>query len=155
MLRLKTLQEKVKEEKETQKDIEIIPLNTDTESNTLISSENLSQENSLNKNNEDLSNVEFRVQSFFNIPTENHEKLFDFIYDYTFLCSFHPSVRTQWAEKMFDLLKHNGELCTLIFPIRSTFFFLLCRVHYFFFRVLLYSILYFFIILFIVLLIIQ
>ena len=67
-----------------------------------------------------MNNVEFRVQSFFNIPTENHEKLFDFIYDYTFLCSFHPSVRTQWAEKMFDLLKYNGELCTLIFPIHES-----------------------------------
>ena len=134
MQRLKMLREKQKENEKDKSEtetetgtgtgtVEIIPLNTDTvsnssQSNILISTANKLNEDSLNKKNEDLNNVEFRVQSFFNIPTENHEKLFDFIYDYTFLCSFHPSVRTQWAEKMFDLLKYKGELCTLIFPIR-------------------------------------
>ena len=57
--------------------------------------------------------------SFFDLPTEK-EDLFDFIYDYTFLCAFDVTVRTLWAEKMSDLLKIGGELLTLIFPLSET-----------------------------------
>lgn len=44
---------------------------------------------------------------------------FDFIYDYTFFCALHPSLHTEWAKQMFDLLSPNGQLCTLIYPIMS------------------------------------
>ena len=64
-------------------------------------------------------NVEFREMSFFDLSTEK-EDLFDFIYDYTFLCAFDVTVRTLWAEKMSDLLKIGGELLTLIFPLSET-----------------------------------
>ena len=64
-------------------------------------------------------NVEFRALSFFDLSTEK-EDLFDFIYDYTFLCALDISVRTLWAEKMSDLLIIGGELMTLIFPLSET-----------------------------------
>lgn len=69
-----------------------------------------------NNSNENPYNVEFRAISFFDISTEKAD-LFDFIYDYTFLCAFDPSVRTLWAEKMSDLLNIGGELLTIIFPL--------------------------------------
>ena len=56
--------------------------------------------------------ISFSTASFFDV-----EGLFDFIYDYTFLCALHPSVRKLWAEKMSDLLQKGGELLTLIYPI--------------------------------------
>ena len=56
--------------------------------------------------------------SFFDLPEDESQK-FDFIYDYTFLCALDPSIRTAWAEKMARLLKPDGELLTLIFPIRE------------------------------------
>ncbi|XP_058101918.1 probable thiol methyltransferase 2 isoform X2 [Magnolia sinica] len=46
-------------------------------------------------------------------PTE----LFDLIFDYTFFCAIEPSLRSSWASKVKDLLKADGELITLMFPI--------------------------------------
>eukprot|EP00257_Ricinus_communis_P021353 XP_015580826.1 probable thiol methyltransferase 2 isoform X1 [Ricinus communis] len=46
-------------------------------------------------------------------PTE----LFDLIFDYTFFCAIEPEMRSQWAIRIQDLLKPDGELITLIFPI--------------------------------------
>lgn len=46
-------------------------------------------------------------------PTE----LFDLIFDYTFFCAIEPSMRSAWANKMCDLLKPDGKLLTLMFPI--------------------------------------
>ncbi|XP_009781476.2 putative thiol methyltransferase 2 isoform X2 [Nicotiana tabacum] len=43
--------------------------------------------------------------------------LFDLIFDYTFFCAIEPEVRAQWASRIRDLLKPDGELITLIFPI--------------------------------------
>ncbi|MCB9592480.1 MAG: methyltransferase domain-containing protein [Sandaracinaceae bacterium] len=42
---------------------------------------------------------------------------FDVIFDYTFLCALDPSVRPQWAKKMDALLRPDGELVTLVFPV--------------------------------------
>lgn len=42
-------------------------------------------------------------------------ELFDLIFDYTFFCAFHPSMRPAWAKRMTDLLKPNGELITLMY----------------------------------------
>jgi methyl halide transferase len=63
------------------------------------------------------SSVHFLQTSFFDLPTHQEEDLFDFIYDYTFMCALHPSLRTEWAKKMSALLKPGGQLCTLIYPI--------------------------------------
>lgn len=46
------------------------------------------------------------------------EKSFDIIWDYTFLCALPPEMRSAWAKKMADLVEPQGELVTLIFPIR-------------------------------------
>ena len=54
--------------------------------------------------------------SFFDL---NSEEKFDFVYDYTFLCALNPSIRSDWANKMSELIKPGGELLTLIFPIRE------------------------------------
>ncbi|XP_016471121.1 putative thiol methyltransferase 2 isoform X1 [Nicotiana tabacum] len=43
--------------------------------------------------------------------------LFDLIFDYTFFCAIEPEMRAQWASRIRDLLKPDGELITLIFPI--------------------------------------
>lgn len=42
---------------------------------------------------------------------------FDLIFDYTFFCAIEPSMRSAWGKRVAELLKHNGELITLMFPI--------------------------------------
>lgn len=61
-------------------------------------------------------NSEFDVTSFFDLNL-SAPNLFDFVYDYTFLCALDPSIRTDWATKMSQIIKSGGELLTLIFPI--------------------------------------
>ncbi|XAR54724.1 Methyl halide transferase [Bertholletia excelsa] len=48
-------------------------------------------------------------------PTE----LFDLIVDYMFFCAIEPGKRSVWASQMRDLLKPDGELITLIFPVSN------------------------------------
>ncbi|XP_041989791.1 probable thiol methyltransferase 2 isoform X1 [Salvia splendens] len=45
------------------------------------------------------------------------DQLFDLIFDYTFFCAIEPELRSLWAKKMSNLLKPDGELITLIYPI--------------------------------------
>ena len=42
---------------------------------------------------------------------------FDLVWDYTFLCAIDPSRRDEWAAQMERLVKPEGELVTLIFPV--------------------------------------
>jgi len=42
---------------------------------------------------------------------------FDLIYDYTFLCALLPETRKSWATRMGDLLKPDGMLVCLEFPL--------------------------------------
>lgn len=58
--------------------------------------------------------LKFRLQNFFDLPVEDK---YDFVYDYTFLCALDPSIREDWAKKMAGLVKPNGLLMTVIFPI--------------------------------------
>ncbi|GMH28040.1 hypothetical protein Nepgr_029883 [Nepenthes gracilis] len=44
-------------------------------------------------------------------------ELFDLIIDYTFFCAIEPNMRSSWASRMRDLLKLDGELVTIMFPI--------------------------------------
>lgn len=44
---------------------------------------------------------------------------FDLVWDYTFLCAIDPSRRWEWVERMDALLAPDGELVTLIFPVRE------------------------------------
>uniref|UniRef100_A0A0E0D9G9 Thiol methyltransferase 2 n=1 Tax=Oryza meridionalis TaxID=40149 RepID=A0A0E0D9G9_9ORYZ len=40
---------------------------------------------------------------------------FHLIFDYTFFCALHPSMRPAWAKRMADLLRPDGELITLMY----------------------------------------
>lgn len=43
------------------------------------------------------------------------EKNFDLILEQTFFCAIHPSLRTRYAEKMFELLSRKGKLVGVLF----------------------------------------
>jgi hypothetical protein len=58
----------------------------------------------------------FRTADFF---TFDDDQPFDLVWDYTFLCAIEPEMRTAWVEHMRELIAPDGELVTLIFPIRS------------------------------------
>ena len=47
------------------------------------------------------------------------DQQFDFAYDYTFLCALNPNQRDLWAKKYSEVLKPNGRLVTVVFPIGS------------------------------------
>ncbi|XP_073000543.1 probable thiol methyltransferase 2 [Typha latifolia] len=49
--------------------------------------------------------------------TWNPMELFDLIFDYTFFCAIDPCLRSDWAKKIRDILKPDGELITLIYTI--------------------------------------
>ncbi|XP_071939710.1 probable thiol methyltransferase 2 isoform X1 [Coffea arabica] len=57
---------------------------------------------------------EFLKADFF---TWRPTQLFDLIFDYTFFCAIDPDIRPSWAVRIRDLLKPDGELITLMFPI--------------------------------------
>jgi hypothetical protein len=61
--------------------------------------------------------VEFKCMSFFDIETDTPEKLWDFVYDYIFLCSLDPRIHDKWAKKMKELVKIDGELLCMVFPV--------------------------------------
>ncbi|XP_024008783.1 probable thiol methyltransferase 1 isoform X3 [Eutrema salsugineum] len=44
-------------------------------------------------------------------------ELFDLIFDYVFFCAIEPEMRAAWAKSMHELLKPDGELITLMYPI--------------------------------------
>ncbi|KFK37213.1 thiocyanate methyltransferase 1, partial [Arabis alpina] len=44
-------------------------------------------------------------------------ELFDCIFDYVFFCAIEPEMRPAWAKSMNELLKPDGELITLMYPI--------------------------------------
>ncbi|VFQ85996.1 unnamed protein product [Cuscuta campestris] len=56
----------------------------------------------------------FLLEDFFTWETSDP---FDIIFDYTFFCAIEPNLRSAWAARVRDLLKPDGELITLIFPI--------------------------------------
>ncbi|KAJ5722816.1 hypothetical protein N7488_000851 [Penicillium malachiteum] len=60
--------------------------------------------------------VSFIKGDFFKSESANGKK-FDVIYDYTFLCALHPTMRSQWASRMADFLIPGGILVCLEFPL--------------------------------------
>ncbi|OVA11042.1 TPMT family [Macleaya cordata] len=73
---------------------------------------NIARELSLSSPN--ASCFEFIEENFFTWrPTE----LFDLIFDYTFFCAIEPSMRSSWGSRVQELLKPDGELITLMFPV--------------------------------------
>ncbi|PYH45963.1 thiol methyltransferase [Aspergillus saccharolyticus JOP 1030-1] len=61
--------------------------------------------------------VEFIQGDFFKRDWEKPGLKFDLIYDYTFLCALHPTMRPQWAARMAELLIPGGQLVCLEFPL--------------------------------------
>ncbi|XP_010526793.1 PREDICTED: thiocyanate methyltransferase 1 isoform X2 [Tarenaya hassleriana] len=45
------------------------------------------------------------------------DELFDLIFDYVFFCAIEPEQRPAWGKAMHELLKPDGELLTLMYPI--------------------------------------
>ncbi|KAJ3708234.1 hypothetical protein LUZ61_011939 [Rhynchospora tenuis] len=56
----------------------------------------------------------FLNEDFFNW---NPSELFDLMFDYTFFCALEPALRSDWAKKVGEILKPEGELITLIWVI--------------------------------------
>jgi len=61
--------------------------------------------------------VEFVASDFFAEDTFPAGKQFDVIMDHTFFIAIPPSYRQRWGERMAALVKQNGYLITLVFPI--------------------------------------
>lgn len=62
---------------------------------------------------------DFRNQNFFDLNkySDQPKELYDFVYDYTFFCALDPSIRSNWAKQMANVIKPGGLLMTVIFPI--------------------------------------
>ncbi|KAG5727353.1 putative thiol methyltransferase 2 [Termitomyces sp. T112] len=58
--------------------------------------------------------VSFISEDFFH---HKREEQFDLIYDYGFFIVIPPTRRTEWAQQMASLIKPQGYLITLVFPI--------------------------------------
>lgn len=54
---------------------------------------------------------------FFQASAEELGGPYDLIWDYTFYCAIDVEMRTAWAERMLELLKPDGILATLLYPV--------------------------------------
>ncbi|ODM16656.1 hypothetical protein SI65_08163 [Aspergillus cristatus] len=71
-----------------------------------------------NKEFQSPGNVKFLEGNFFASEWENEAGgEFDLVYDYTFLCALHPTMRKNWAARMASLLDKDGLLTCLEFPM--------------------------------------
>lgn len=62
------------------------------------------------------ANITFEQHDFFLSPTLLPSS-FSLAYDYTFLCAIPPTMYASWALRYAELIKPDGLLVTLIFPI--------------------------------------
>ncbi|THC90684.1 hypothetical protein EYZ11_009859 [Aspergillus tanneri] len=72
--------------------------------------------NSVESEGQATGEVTFIEGDFFQSDWET-EGQFDLIYDYTFLCALHPSMRPRWASRMGELISPIGMLVCLEFPM--------------------------------------
>ncbi len=54
---------------------------------------------------------------FFQATAKELRAPYDFIWDYTFYCAIDIEMRGAWSTRMLELLKPNGILATLLFPV--------------------------------------
>ena len=47
------------------------------------------------------------------------ETAFDLVWDHTFFCAIHPSLRARWGERARTLLGPEGRYASLVFPFRK------------------------------------
>ena len=64
-----------------------------------------------------MNKIEFRRCSFFDLPIDKPEHLFDFIFDHGFLNALDPRVRGDYGKKMAELVKEGGILVTVLYPM--------------------------------------
>ena len=72
-----------------------------------------------------LDNIHKRIPNF---PKENlihsnffdHQEKYDLILEQTFFCALHPTLRSSYANKMFELLNKSGKLAGLLFDFELT-----------------------------------
>lgn len=60
-------------------------------------------------------NYQFICADFFKFDVPNEG--YDLAYDYTFLCALPPDFRPAWAARYAQIIKKDGVLITLMFPI--------------------------------------
>ncbi|KAF9269350.1 thiol methyltransferase 1 [Marasmius fiardii PR-910] len=63
------------------------------------------------------SKVKFQAANFFDLDPAKENEKFDLVYDYTFFVAIPPSLRATWGSQMSKLVKQNGYLITLIYPM--------------------------------------
>ncbi|GBB90658.1 hypothetical protein RclHR1_01770006 [Rhizophagus clarus] len=63
------------------------------------------------------SRVTFQQGDFFDFNPQ--EEKYQFVYDYTFLCSFPPHSRPKWASRIAELISSGGILIALMYPLRA------------------------------------
>ena len=57
------------------------------------------------------------IGDFFEDDWRADREPFDLVWDYTFLCAIDPARRDAWAQRMAALVKPEGMLAALIFPV--------------------------------------
>lgn len=57
------------------------------------------------------------VGDFFDDEWRESDQPYDLVWDYTFLCAIDPSQRAAWAARMAGLIRPDGTLATLLFPV--------------------------------------
>ncbi|KAE8658642.1 Thiocyanate methyltransferase 1 [Hibiscus syriacus] len=79
-----------------------------------ISEEAIKKAKQMSSSSPNVDHSTFLKEDFFSWrPTD----LFDLVFDYTFFCAIQPDMRSAWAQQIQNLLKPDGELITLMFPI--------------------------------------
>ena len=63
----------------------------------------------------DFPNTQLLHLNFFDLDIS-----FDLILEQTFFCALNPVLRTKYAQKMYELLRHNGKLVGLLFDFELT-----------------------------------
>lgn len=61
--------------------------------------------------------AELIIADFFEASLDELGAPYDLIWDYTFYCAIDVEMRKAWATRMFELLKSDGILATLLFPV--------------------------------------
>ncbi len=62
--------------------------------------------------------INFLLYDIFDLDSI-YKNQFDYIYDYVTYCSISPERRKVYAEKISNLLKQNGKLVALLFPVEE------------------------------------
>ncbi|KAI0146201.1 S-adenosyl-L-methionine-dependent methyltransferase [Xylariaceae sp. FL1272] len=68
------------------------------------------------ENGHQVGAIDWLCKDFFETNWDGANQHFDLIFDYTFFCALHPSMRAAWASVMKSLLNPGGRLVCLEFP---------------------------------------